>query len=177
MLKINYEIVRCLVLSHAFVDFVRDLWDFSMESSGLDRTIERGISRASSSADLVDWENWEENFLIYWSSVSYAKDLVRMNGFKTFLPNEVVSRVVSEGYWKNRREAHKNDLYVYSHSYADEVRGHCGPYDCMHFENVDIYKPVFKRAVCCFCGESDKSLVKYTDEDYWHENVTCGVLE
>jgi hypothetical protein len=175
MLKINYEIVRHLVLSHGFNEFIRDLWDFSFEKRGLMRTVETAIGRSSGASNLVDWNKFEENFIVYWSSVAYAKDIVRMNNFKLRLPNTVLSHVVSNGYWKNRRDAHKNDMYVFSHTVADEVRGHCGPYDCMHFEHVNISAPVFVRAVCSFCGQSDKSLIPYDEHgSYYHENVSCS---
>ena len=94
MLKINYEIVRHLVLSHGFNEFVRDLWDFSFENRGLVRTVEMAIGRSSGASNIVDWDKFDENFLVYWSSVAYAKDIVRMNNFKLRLPNTVLSHVV-----------------------------------------------------------------------------------
>ena len=177
MLKINYEIVRHLVLSHEFNKFVRDLWDFSFENRGLMRTVEMAIGRSSGASNLVDWNKFDENFIVYWSSVAYAKDIVRMNNFKISLPNTVLSHVVSEGFWKNRRQAHKNDMYVMTGTFADEVIGCCAPYDCMHYEseNINWSAPVFTRVTCSFCGESDKSLVPYDEYgSYYHENVSCS---
>lgn len=177
MLKINYEIVRFLVMSHEFNRFVRDLWDFSFENRGLVRTVEMAIGRSSSASSLVDWAKFDENFIVYWSSVAYAKDIVRMNNFKPSVPVEVLSNVISEGFWKTRRETHKNDMYVMTGTFADEVAGCCAPYDCMHYENENINwsAPVYTRVTCGFCGQSDKSLVPYDDDSrsYHHKNASC----
>ena len=121
MLKINYKIVHALVMSHEFCRFGQELWDFSFENRGLVRTVEMAISRSGTASRLVNWERFDVDFIVYWSSVAYAKDIVRMNNFKPSVPVEVLSNVVSEGFWKTRRETHKNDMYVMTGTFADEV--------------------------------------------------------
>jgi len=128
---INWDFVRVLVRSRAFVNDVQSFY----RRGNLENLLWNG---ADTLRDFVSVKkSYENNFRDVYKSVMYAKDLIKMNDFK-------VVRLESNRYHSvaNRTRVYPrptaNDVYVRNHELEEEQAYArsicCMPYDCMCYE-------------------------------------------
>jgi hypothetical protein len=135
----DYKIISRLVNNWDFVIGVKNYYevcDYDKANSDMARKYLKKISRiVERILDIDDTKSIRKE-------IAYARDLIKSCGFKRIASprNRIKNRIAQQlaSYPRNT----KDDVYVRDYqAEQDELGyrlGHCGGYDCMHFESMPI---------------------------------------
>lgn len=135
----NYKIIARLVSNWEFVIGVRNYYEVVSETganSDLAKSYLKKINRrVGMILDIDDTKSIRKE-------ISYARDLIKSYDFKRIASKRNKIRNMLNHKLASYPRATKDDVYVRDYqAEEDEYRyrlGHCGAYDCMHFESMPI---------------------------------------
>jgi len=135
----DYKIISRLVSNWEFVIAVKNYYevcDYDNANSNMARKYLKIINRrVGLILDIDDTKSIRKE-------IAYARDLIKSCGFKRIASprNRIKNRIAQQ--LASYPRATKDDVYVRDYqAEQDELGyrlGHCGGYDCMHFESMPI---------------------------------------
>lgn len=140
---IDYKLVKKLVSNYDFVYRVRNYFELVKETgvnSDLSKHYYKSFLRISSYILDVDL-HFEKFTYQQIKAISYARDLIKMNNYKVICRNDYLNQMLNNQF-KSYPRVTKDDVYFRDfeaeHNEWYDRLGHCGGYDCMHFEDMPI---------------------------------------
>jgi len=135
----DYKIISRLVSNWEFVDRVKFYYEVcehdSANSDMARKYLKRIDTRAEYILDIDDTKSIRKE-------IAYARDLIKSSGFKRIASprNRIKNRIAQQ--LASYPRSTKDDVYVRDYqAEQDELGyrlGHCGGYDCMHFESMPV---------------------------------------